>query len=376
MKDIFIFDEQRTPVAPAGGALAEVLPSRLVGTLLRDIATRIPGDALDALILGGDGAHETPRHALATAGLTARMGAWQLQHGGVSSMAALRQAAQGVAAGDLGLVIAGGYQLAASQRMACALDMLIDVAHPVLTTRAAADMVAQRHGVIGETLDAWVERSSEALGAAHLVDTPHAVHDINGLVILAQDQVDTTIRPDDDDPDNVAAVAAIHLNPDLPAPPRRHHATHLASAVDGACLLVLGSADVAARHGLAPRAKLCASAAVAEGAAVGPAAVLTAVQRALQQAGWTASELDHLEIHDAVAVAAPLASTALGVPLDRVNTLGGALVRGDLGAAAGAACLARLVLALERSNTRRGVAAIADAAGHAIAIAVERRATA
>lgn len=374
MEDVFIFDLRRTPVAPEGGALAEVLPSRLVGGLLRAMAARVGGGALDALVLGGDGANETPRHALASAGLAARMGAWQLQHGCVSSMAALRQAAHGVAAGDPGLVIAGGYQVGNAQRAASALDMLVAIAHPVLSARAAADMAAQLHGVSSESLDAWVVCSRDALRDTG-IDNPQAVHDINGLTILAQDHLDGATPPMDDDPKNGAAVAATHLDPSLSSVPRLHQAHHLAPTVDGACLLVLGSAEAGARHGLTPRAKLCASAAVATGAAQGPAAVVTALQHALRQAGWSASQLDRLEIHDAVAVAAPLASAALSVPLDRINRLGGALVRGDLGAAAGAACVARLVLELERSGTRRGVAAIADAAGNAIAIAIECKAT-
>lgn len=376
MEDVFIFDVLRTPVASVGGALAEVLPSRLVGTLLRGLAARLTGDdALDALVLGGDGASETPRDALASAGLAARMGAWQLQHGGISSMAALRQAAQGVAAGDPGLVVAGGYQVGTAQRAAGALDMLVAVAHPVLPLNAAADMAAQRHGVSDSALDAWAARSRDALrDAPDLV--LHTVHDINGLAILAQDRIDSEAPSDDGDPKNLAGVAATHLDPGLPAPPRRHRPVHLGPAVDGACLLMLGRAEAGARRGLAPRARWCASAAVAQGAAQGPGAVVSAVQRALRQTGWTASDLDRLEIDDAAAVAAPLASSALDVPLERVNRLGGALVRGHLGAAAGAACVARLLLELERSGTRRGVAATADAAGNAMAIAIERGTTA
>jgi acetyl-CoA C-acetyltransferase len=376
--DVFIFDLLRTAVAPAGGALSEVLGSRLVGALLRELGARGVGDALDALVLGGDGASETPRHALASAGMVARAGAWQLQHGGVSSMGALRQAAMAVALGDHGLVISGGYQVATAQRATTALDMLIEVAHPVLPARAAADMAAHLHGVHSEELDAWLARSQQALrnAAAGDIGTMRPVHDINGLVILAQDRLDGAVEPDDDDPKNFAALAATHLNPGLPPMPRLHQAAHLAPAVDGACLLVLGRAEAGARCGLQPRARVCASVAVAGGAVQGPAAVITAVQRALQQAGWTVDELDCLEIHDAVAVAAPLASGGLGISVDRVNRMGGALVRGDMGAAAGAACVVRLVSELERSGTRRGVAAIADAAGHAIAVAIERRAAA
>lgn len=372
---VFILDLLRTPVAPEGGALSEVLGSRLVGALLRELGARGAGDALDALVLGGDGASETPRHALASAGMAAHAGAWQLQHGGVSSMAALRQAAMAV--GGQGLVIAGGYQVATAQRAASAPDMLIEVAHPVLPARAAADMAAHLHGVHSEALDAWLARSQQALRGAAAGDagTVRPVHDINGLMILAQDRLDGATASEDD-PKNLAALAATHLNPGLPPTQRLHQARHLAPAVDGACLLVLGSAEAAARCGLVPRAKVCASAAVAAGAAMGPAAVTAAVQRALQQAGWTVDDLDCLEIHDAVAVAAPLAIARLDIAPDRVNGLGGALVRGDMGAAAGAACVARLVLALERSGTRKGVAAIADAAGHAIAVAIERRTTA
>ncbi|QHE83950.1 hypothetical protein [Hydrogenophaga sp. BPS33] len=374
MQDVFIYDLRRTPVAPEGGALAEVLPSRLVGALLREIAAPMKGKTIDALVLGGDGASETPRHALASAGLVTRDGAWQLQQGGVSSMAALRQAAQSVAAGDLDLAIAGGYHVANAQRPASAFDLLVAIAHPVLPARTAADVAAQRQGLDTQALDAWAACSREALHGAGHADVEVPVRDINGLSVLAEDH-STGTPPSDPDPQNYAATAASHLHADLPAPPRVHHAAHLAAPVDGACLLLLGSADAGAQAGLAPRARVSGHAAVCEGAAAGPAAVATAVRRVLQQAGWRADELDRLEIHDAQAVSAPLASAMLGVPLERINRLGGALVRGDMGAAAGAACLARLLVALEHSHTQRGVAAIADAAGNAIAIALECKAT-
>lgn len=374
MKDVFIYDLRRTPVAPEGGALAEVLPSRLVGALLRGMAEPIKGKTIDALVLGGDGASETPRHALACADLMARMGAWQLQQGGVSSMAALRQAVQAVCAGDLDLAIAGGYQVANAQRAASALDMLVAIAHPVLPARTAADAAAQRQGLDIKALDSWVASSREALRGEGCADVVLPVRDINGLTVLAEDQCPGAPAPDFD-PENLAATAAIHLRPDLPAPPRLHHTAHLAAPVDGACLLLLGSAEAGAQAGVAHRAVVRGHAAVCEGAAAGPAAVTTAVRRVLQQAGWRADELDRLEVHDAQAVSAPLTSAVLGVPLERINRLGGALVRGDMGAAAGAACVVHLLAELDRSHTQRGVAAIADAEGNAVAIAFERKAT-
>jgi len=379
--DVFVLDVARTPLATAGTALAEVLPSRLVAGLLR----QLPAGDLCALVLAGDGSCEAVRHALASSGRTARA-SWLVQRGGIGAAEAIRQGVLQVA-GDAGAadgvcVVAGGYATASRYRARGVLDMLAAVTHPQLPPRAAADLLAARHGLTVAALDDWSERSRQAARAAQaqvqaqMRAQPQPVTDLNGLVILADDCVSddcvggtsaqTAARMDE--PADAWRVAP-RLAPCQRELARLHTVNHVAPQVDGAALVLLGCATAAERLRLRPRARLAASVTLDAGPAQGFSAAHAAVRGALARAGWTAAQLDMLEIHDGFAAQALAAAHELSLPLDRINPLGGALVHGDAGAAAGAVSVGRLLSRLNEGT--RGVAVAADAAGHAVAFALE-----
>lgn len=382
-EDVFIVDAVRTPLARAGGSLTEVLPSRLVAGLLEHLGGEgVAPEMLSAFLLAGDGPADTGGLALAAAGRQAAA-CWQMQ-GDPCGLEVLRQAALQIAApralhpagpASGTLAVAGGYHLAGRRGLLDALDVHAAMARPVLPPRLAADLLASRHDVTAAELDAWADRSRQAVHQGALTTAGvHAVRDINGLAILAQDPADGMGEADEPDADGAPEALSIALRHD---PLRRdlacrHARRHLAAQADGAALVLLGDAQAVERLGVAPCAKVLASLAIDAGPARGFEAAGQAVRTVLDRLGWDARQLDALEVHDPCAAVAWVTARQLGVPLERVNAWGGALAHGDPGPVAGALCTDRLLRRLAHGPGTRGVVVAAAPSGRAVALAVER----
>jgi acetyl-CoA C-acetyltransferase len=91
----------------------------------------------------------------------------------------------------------------------------------------------------------------------------------------------------------------------------------------------------------------------------------------LEKAGWSADDLDLVEINEAFAGVAIHATDMLGVNPDIVNVNGGALALGHPVGASGARILATLVYELGRRGGGKGMAAICSGGGQGDAVLVE-----
>jgi acetyl-CoA C-acetyltransferase len=97
-----------------------------------------------------------------------------------------------------------------------------------------------------------------------------------------------------------------------------------------------------------------------------------AIKKALDRAGWKASDVDLWEINEAFAIVPMIAMKELGITHDKINVNGGACALGHPIGASGARVLVTLIAALEEKNLKRGVAALCIGGGEGIALAVER----
>ena len=140
---------------------------------------------------------------------------------------------------------------------------------------------------------------------------------------------------------------------------------------DGAGALVLASESFAEWRNLEPLGTVVAHAKVAEK----PPNLLTvpgnAGKLALQRAGWSAGELDLVEINEAFAGVAIHSTDILGVDPEIVNVNGGALALGHPIGASGARILMTLLYELRRRGGGRGLAAICSGGGQGDAVLVE-----
>lgn len=171
-------------------------------------------------------------------------------------------------------------------------------------------------------------------------------------------------------PEQDAIVAAAH-----PTVGPLHHVHTVGTSpqmADGAALLLLADAAGAAAIGVAPRARIVATAAVA----VDPVIMLTAGQRAvelvLQRAGLSADDIDVYEFAEAFAALCVRFGRDLGLERDRLNPNGGTMATGHAFGATGAIMVGGCVDELHRRGGRYGVAAVSGAAGLGVAVLVER----
>ena len=143
------------------------------------------------------------------------------------------------------------------------------------------------------------------------------------------------------------------------------------SISDGAAAVVLASESGAKARGMKPIARIVSYASHAQAPEWFTTAPGPAIRKALDAAGWKASEVDLYEINEAFACVAMAAIKDLELDHSRVNVNGGACALGHPVGATGARLLATLVHALRRRGLKRGVASQCIGGGEATAMAVE-----
>jgi acetyl-CoA C-acetyltransferase len=149
-------------------------------------------------------------------------------------------------------------------------------------------------------------------------------------------------------------------------------AANSSSISDGAAALVLMRLSEAERRGLKPLAKILGTSSHAQAPQWFTTAPIKAIEKLLDQVGWSAADPDLYEINEAFAVVTMAAMRDLDLPHDKVNVHGGACALGHPVGASGARIIVTLLSALEKYGQNRGVASLCIGGGEATAVAVER----
>lgn len=144
------------------------------------------------------------------------------------------------------------------------------------------------------------------------------------------------------------------------------------SVNDGAAALVVTSAEMARKLGRKPMARIVAQATSGVEPKLVMMAPVTAIQKALERAGWDLAEVDLFELNEAFSVQAIAVSRELGIDPSKLNVNGGAVALGHPIGASGARILVTLLYEMERRDVKRGIAALCLGGGNAVAMAVER----
>jgi acetyl-CoA C-acetyltransferase len=151
-----------------------------------------------------------------------------------------------------------------------------------------------------------------------------------------------------------------------------HHAGNSSGIVDGAALMLVGSAAGGAKAGLKPRARIRSAAVIGSEPTIMLTGPTPACRKALAKAGMAPKDIDLWEINEAFAVVPMKTARDLGVDLDRVNVNGGAIAMGHPLGATGCIILGALLDELERRNLSTGCATLCVGGGMGIATIIER----
>jgi acetyl-CoA C-acetyltransferase len=400
MTDALIYDHVRTPRGKGkkDGSLHQATPAWLLRGLLRSLQQRLDLDTarVDDVVLGcvtpiGEQGADIARTAVLDAGWAQSVAGVTLSRFCASGLEAVNLAAAKIASGFEDMVVAGGIESMSRWTMgsdggAWFMDPRINQAISFVPQGVGADLIATLEGFSRHDLDAYAlqshQRAAAARAAGHFERSVIPVHDIAGLLMLAEDE---TIRP------NATLEAMGRLDPSFAAMGAMgfdatalrkyttverishvHHAGNASGIVDGAALMLIGSREAGAGAGLRARARIRSVAVIGSEPAIMLTGPTPACRKALAKAGLDARDIDLWEINEAFAAVPMKTARDLGVALDRVNVNGGAIALGHPLGATGCIILGTLLDELERRDLTLGCATLCVGGGMGIATIIER----
>ncbi|MBC7699981.1 acetyl-CoA C-acetyltransferase [Aquabacterium sp.] len=392
MTDIVIVAASRTAVGKFGGTLAKTAASELGAVVIQDLLkrTQLTGDLISEVILGqvlAAGCGQNPaRQSVIKAGLPQGVPAFTINKVCGSGLKAVMLAVQSIRDGDSEIVIAGGQESMSlaphvlpgsrdGQRMgdwklidSMITDGLWDV-YNQYHMGITAENVAKKYGISREQQDALALASQQKAAAA--VDSGRFKDEI-APVLIPQRKGDALVF-DTDEFINRKSTADV-LAGLRPAFDKAGTVTagNASGLNDGAAAVMVMSAKKAQQLGLTPLARIASYASAALDPAYMGMGPVPASRRALERAGWKASDLDLLEINEAFAAQACAVHQEMGWDTSKVNVNGGAIAIGHPIGASGCRVLVTLLHEMQKRDARKGIASLCIGGGMGVALTVER----
>jgi acetyl-CoA C-acetyltransferase len=402
MTEAFVYDAVRTPRGRGKdtGSLHGTKPVSLVVGLLDEIRKRnVSLDPLnvDDVILGvvspvGEQGADIARTAALAAGYETSGAGFQLNRFCASGLEAVNIAAAKVRSGWTDLVFAGGVESMSRVPMgsdggAWAQDPETAYQTGFVPQGVGADLIATIEGFSREDVDTFAAesqlRAAKAIADGAFANSVIPVVDINGQVVLAQDEFPrpgTTVESLAGLKPSFAAVAemggfgAVALQKYHWVEKINHVHTpgNSSGIVDGASLTVIGSEQAGTDNGLTPRARILSVSVVGSEPTIMLTGPAPSAEKALAKAGLTIDDIDLFEVNEAFAAVVMKFMKDLNVPHEKVNVNGGAIALGHPLGATGAMILGTLIDELERRDLRRGLATLCIGGGMGVSTIVER----
>jgi acetyl-CoA C-acetyltransferase len=346
-----------------------------------------PADVTDVLmgnVLQAGLGQAPARQAALYAGLPPSVRAVTLHKVCGSGLEAVRMGARALAAGDAGLVVAGGMEnmSAAPYLLPKAREgyrmgdqrvvdsMILDGLWDPYNNQhmgACAEACAKRYAFTREEQDRYAAESFRRANAAQADGLFSG--EITPVEVAGAKGGATTVDRDEG-PGKVRYEKIPTLRPAFD-PAGTITAANASTINDGAAALALAEEEEARTRGWRPMARLAGFGAHAQEPLWFTTAPVEAARAALRQARWEARQVDLWEVNEAFAVVPMAFARELSVPLERLNVRGGAIALGHPIGASGARILVTLLHALRERGARRGVAAICIGGGEGLAACVE-----
>jgi len=378
----------RTPIGRFRGSFASLRAVELGAHAIRAAVERagIAGEHVDYTIMGhvlqAGAGQITSLQASIGAGLPKDVPAITINKVCLSGMSAIAMADQMIRAGEIEVAVAGGMESMTNApyvlpngrggaRLGDA-ELIDSMIHDGLWSSfldqhmgEGTDEVSAELGLTREEQDAWAARSHLRAHAAWESDrmteevVPVDVPTRRG----APERVDRDegIRPD------TTQEALARLRPAF-RPGGTVTAGNASQISDGACAVVVMSAERADELGVAPLAEIVAYGMSSDRYPSLHTVPAMAMERALKKSGLAASDLGLVEINEAFAAVPIHSARLLGVDDDIVNVNGGAVALGHPIGSSGARIVLTLVMEMRRRGLELGGAAICGGGGQGDAL--------
>ena len=388
MREAVIVAGARTAFGRLLGSLGEFRAVQLGGFAIKAALERagIQGDQVEYVIMGHvlqAGAGQVPsRQAAVAAGIPMTVPSVTINKVCLSGLDAIALAAQLIRAGEFDVVVAGGMEsmtgaphLLPGSRTGHkygSIELIDSMAHDGLTDAydnlsmgASTQQHASRAGIGREEQDEFSARSHQR--AAEAIKNGLFDDEIVAVEVPQRRGDPLSFGTDE----GVRPGSTVEVLSKL-APAFTMGGTITAGSSspisDGACAVVVMSAEAAAARGAPVLAEIGA-----HGNVAGPDNSLLsqpsrAIRHALGKAGATVQDLDLIEINEAFAAVAIQSMRDLGVGPEKVNVNGGAVAIGHPIGASGARLALHLALELRRRGGGLGAAALCGGGGQGDAL--------
>ncbi len=400
MTEAFIFDAVRTPRGKGkkDGALYSVKPVDLVAGLLKALEARNELDTsqVDDIVLGcvtpvGDQGADIAKTAALVADWDEQVSGVQLNRFCASGLEAVNLAAMKVRSGFEDLVVAGGVESMSRIPMgsdggAWAMDPATNMHTHFVPQGIGADLIATLEGFSRTDVDAFALRSQQKAARARADGSFNKslvpVTDQNGILILDHDEfirADSTLeglgklKPSFEMMGQMGFDAsALRKYSHVERIEHIHTPGNSSGIVDGAALMLIGSAAKGKELGLKARGRIVATAVTSTDPTIMLTGPAPATRKALAKAGLNVNDIDLFEVNEAFASVVMKFMKDMGVSEDKVNVNGGSIAMGHPLGATGCAILGTLLDELEKRNLRYGLATLCVGGGMGIATIIER----
>lgn len=392
MEQAVIVSAVRTPVGSFGKSLTSIPAVQLGVTTVTEALARIQlaPEQVDEVILGNvlqAGLGQNPaRQVCVHAGIPVERPAFSVNKVCASGLKSVALAAQAIMVGDAEVVVAGGIENMSAapfilkdarwgQRMGdgkltdlMILDGLWDIFNGY-HMGVTAENVARQYGISRTQQDEFAlasqTKAERAIRGGRFRDeiVPIRVPQRKGDPVL----VDTDEHPRF----GTTLEALAKLKPAFQKD-GTVTAGNASGINDGAAIVVVMAASKARTLGLKPMATIRAAASAGVDPSIMGTGPIPATRKALQKAGWQASELDVIEANEAFAAQAIAVNREIGWDPAKVNPNGGAIAIGHPIGASGARILVTLLHEMIKQDARKGLATLCIGGGQGCALAVER----
>jgi acetyl-CoA acyltransferase len=383
MRHAVVIEAVRTPIGrahPEKGMFRDVRADDLSADLMKALLERVglPASEVEDIQWGcvkqqGEQGYDVARMAALIAGLPLEVGGVTVNRNCGSSLQAINQAAQSIAAECEDVQIAGGVEHMHHIPMEAGFDpsprLYYRHSPATLHMGLTAENLALRHKISRRHQDEFALRSHQR--AAQATDAGQFAHEViptwgrdeeGRRKLLTEDQCirrDTTLE----------ALAA--LKPVFMPEGGTVTAGNSSPLNVGAAALLIMSEERAKELGLSAKVKIRAMAVAGVDPSVMGIGPVPATHKALERAGLKLADIDLIEINEAFAAQTLSVIKLLKADPEKVNVRGGAIAIGHPLGASGARIATTLIHTMRDRQARLGLATMCIGAGQGIATIFE-----
>ena len=390
-RDVVVLSAVRSAVGTFGGALSGMEAAELAGIVMKAAVARSAVDPgrINYVTVGTciptDSRYPyVARVASIQAGLPMDSVAMQVNRLCSSGLQAVVSSAQNILLGDsdygvgggVEVMSRGGYMLPALRSGARlgdteAIDMMVSVLTDpfgVGHMGVTAENLAEKWAISREEQDAFAVESQRRAAAA--IDAGHFRSQIVPVVMQTR-KGEVVFDTDEHCRPGTTLEALAKMKPAFKKD-GTVTAGNASGINDGAAFLVLAEADVAARAGLQPMARLVSYALAGVPNEIMGEGPIPATRAVLQKAGLTLEQMDVIEANEAFAAQALAVMRGLGLDPARTNPNGGAIALGHPVGCSGAFITTKALHELQRIGGRYALVTMCIGGGQGIAAIFER----